>query len=504
MRDRLYLESIIVDQSSELILKKNKIAKNPYFDLVPISSLRMRCEIAGFIAHRSRKIGLQTLIQDKNLLNRIIRFLGEQKNIVSLRDKPAEIWIRELKKWMLSNGYPLTYHARQKNGYEYQAKAKTLTYFEWILQYLEPEDVRAEYEKDIWELEKLDVAYRVSPIVNIRTINFTKIIQEDIRKEVKRTVYHLIQHEDVGRIRRKMTILHEFSKYLKENHPMIHSFREVDRSLIEEYLFYVNVELASVNNLAGKLGDLKIILEEIGKINGYDQLIGIILQREVPKRIKAIYRAYSDAELVRLNAAIAELDEQIARLLVIHQMLGTRISDTLTLERGCLYEKNGEIIIRIKQLKTRPYEKPVSTELATLIRKAEEYTYGRYGETKYIFVSEKDISMPMQYSAIRYKMRVMIYQKDLRDDNGERFGFGSHLFRHTYGKKLTEMHLDDWTIAKLLGHSSLGSVKHYRRMSNQVLAEETREVRRKMSEIILASLDGWEEEYEQIRYNGSI
>lgn len=93
----------------------------------------------------------------------------------------------------------------------------------------------------------------------------------------------------------------------------------------------------------------------------------------------------------------------------------------------------------------------------------------------------------------------MIHKEDLRDDNGRLFGFGSHMFRHYYGAKLTEMHLDDFTIAKLLGHGSVRNVKYYRKMSNQTLADETREVRNMLSEIILQSLDGWEEEYGQIR-----
>ena len=81
------------------------------------------------------------------------------------------------------------------------------------------------------------------------------------------------------------------------------------------------------------------------------------------------------------------------------------------------------------------------------------------------------------------------------------FGFNTHMYRHYYGVKLTEMHLDDWTIAKLLGHKNVKSVKYYRKMSNQVMADETREVRKFMSDIMREHLDGWGEEYEQIRQN---
>ena len=66
-------------------------------------------------------------------------------------------------------------------------------------------------------------------------------------------------------------------------------------------------------------------------------------------------------------------------------------------------------------------------------------------------------------------------------------------------RELTAMHLDDWTIARLLGHSSLKNVKYYRKMSNQTLADETRAARHRISQKILECLDGWEEEYEQIR-----
>lgn len=157
-----------------------------------------------------------------------------------------------------------------------------------------------------------------------------------------------------------------------------------------------------------------------------------------------------------------------------------------------------------RRLQCNGYEKPISTELATLIRKAIAYTKERYGDTPYIFVDEKDTTQAMPYTAAYFRITSMIYKKDLRDDNGNLFGFGTHIYRHCYGVKLTEMHLDDWTIAKLLGHSSVRNVKYYRRMSNQRLADETRKARQRLSEIILSNLDGWEDEYEQIRKDDSL
>ena len=153
--------------------------------------------------------------------------------------------------------------------------------------------------------------------------------------------------------------------------------------------------------------------------------------------------------------------------MVIHQMLGTRISDTLTLQRDCLFQLNGVDMIRIRQVKTKTFEKPVSAEL--------------------------------QYSTIKHKVLSLIQKEDLRDDEGKHFRFGTHMFRRSYGVKLTELHLDDWTIAKLLGHKGVNAVMHYRKMSNQILVDETRRAREAQTRILLANLEGWGEDYEQIR-----
>lgn len=143
--------------------------------------------------------------------------------------------------------------------------------------------------------------------------------------------------------------------------------------------------------------------------------------------------------------------------------------------------------------------KVLSKVLRSFDKNFERLQQEKFGDTEYIFVNEKEPDRPMQYMAIKTKVMSMIQEKQLKDDHGELFGFGTHMFRHYYGVKLTEMHLDDWTIARLLGHKRLNNVQHYRKMSNQRMADETREVRQRMSDIIYMSLARWGEEYEQIR-----
>ena len=55
-------------------------------------------------------------------------------------------------------------------------------------------------------------------------------------------------------------------------------------------------------------------------------------------------------------------------------------------------------------MKTKPYEKPISAELAALIKKAIAYTKEKYGDTTYIFVDEKNPSRPMPYTTVQFRI----------------------------------------------------------------------------------------------------
>ena len=216
----------------------------------------------------------------------------------------------------------------------------------------------------------------------------------------------------------------------------------------------------------------------------FSHLENLFLNTDIPRSTRVELKTYSDAELKRFNAVFIKMEEQMCRLMVIHQMLGTRISDTLTLQTDCLYEQEGRPMIRIQQMKTDTFVKNISAELELLIQKAIQYTRNRYGETRFIFVNEKNPERPMQYNTVQNRVMAMIQKEDLRDDRGQLFGFGTHMFRHCYGIRLTEMHYDDWTIAKLLGHRSTKNVKYYRKMSLQIVADETREARERKSRLI--------------------
>lgn len=505
MSNKIYLKDMPCYQKATE-LQKRQTAQNAFYDLGDLPSQPIREVMKEFIEMEGSEMALSTVYSRIQYYRKLCRFLKTRaKGVQNFDERTTETWLRQYKGWLLKEGVKLTYEQKGLYGNVEITQSKVVTYLRRVLKFAKDiSDNRPEREKDIWELKRLDIPIYVNPIKNNKTLNFTRIPQQEIREELKKGIYLNLQSEAIACVQKEITAMSRLTAFLAEKKKKVQSCRDIDRMVMEEYLIYLKTEDTSTKHYHADLNRLRAILESISKVCDYQNLDGLFLSRDIPPERQTEFRAYSDEELRRLSANLVDMDEQYARVMIIHQMLGTRISDTLTLETDCLKMQGAEHIIKIRQMKTKTYEKPISEDLAALIRKSIDYTRERFGQKKYIFVDEKNPEKPLQYNTIQCKVMQMIQERDLRDDHGNLFGFGTHLYRHTYGMRLTEMHLDDFTIAKLLGHSNVRSVKYYRKMRNQILADETRKVRQMLSDIILQNLDGWEEEYEQIRQDAGI
>lgn len=465
----------------------------PYLPDLELPSEELAEKLEEFIWERGKMLAPSSMASEVTYYNNIREFLIDRK-IQSLDAREEEKIIRMLKGWMLERGYALSSKkyrpAYDKIGIE---SPGIVRHMKKILKFLEEEDDRDEQEKDIWTLKNFDFPIYGNPIKNTETINFTKIVQPDIREEVKKVIFMHLKYSPLGTIHSEIAAVKRFSKFLKRKHLDIQSLQDLERMHIEEYLIYLQTEAHDRKNYRSDLYALRRVIEDVGNLYERQYMSELFLSNDFPSTPRHVFKFYSDAEIKRLNEHIFKMDEQICRALIIHQLLGTRISDTLTLKTDCLSMRNNRYFIRIDQVKSVTYEKAISEEVAQLIMKAIDYTKERYGETTYIFTKKEDPTRPYQYSMIQNRIMTMIRQEDIRDDNGEFLKFGTHIFRHCYGKKLTEMHVDDWMIAKLLGHTSIYSVHHYRKIGNKLMADETRAAREKMDMILLDIIEGWDD-----------
>ena len=291
------------------------------------------------------------------------------------------------------------------------------------------------------------------------------------------------QTKAMGSIKGELRGFRRFASFMYDRFPEVKHFTEISRDMIEDYLVYIKTDtgLTSVSYTT-ELSVLDNLLDEIGRELEIENICNLFLSSDCRAYDNALPEAYSDAEIRRFNCALTKLKPQLGRCLIIHQMLGTRIEDTLTLRRDCLSEKSGHYFITIIQQKTRKYKRPVSDQLAELIRKAIEVSEKEHPDSEYIFL--QDNGKLYTDSMLKYHVNIMIYENDIRDDNGNYFEFRTHRFRHTFGVKLTEMKLDDDSIARLLGHKDTRTIPHYRRLRNEALAEDTKAVRDEMNELL--------------------
>lgn len=181
MDNRIYLWDLYDESEKEKFLKK-QISRDPYYDLEPIPSTKIREEVTEFIRWRSTQVCMTRLYNDLHHFKKLCRFLQEcTKSNTSLHDRSAEAWIRQFEAWMFKEQVPLYKRRITMQGKILMVKVRDISYLERLLKYLST-DNRREEEKDIWEVDKLDIQFRANPIKRVNTLNFTKILQDDIRQ----------------------------------------------------------------------------------------------------------------------------------------------------------------------------------------------------------------------------------------------------------------------------------------------------------------------------------
>ena len=472
--------------------KRMRVRKDRYFDLEGLSSEEVRKLLEDFVWERGKKLAPSSLASEILYFNNIRNFLIE-KNIKILRYEDENKIILQLKSWMMEKGYALT-SKKYRSVYEIVATETPgiIKHMKKILRYSQKDGGCLEQERDVWELDKFEFPLRSNPIKNVKTINFKGISQITIRKEVKTVIFMHLKYMAIGSIMAEMVATKRFCRYLALRYPKIISLLDLTRDIMESYLIYLQTEAKERKNYRSDLYGLRRVIEDVG--NHYDRqdIKSLFISTDFPSTPRYLFKFYSDETIKKLNENIFQMDEQIARALILHQLLGTRISDTLTLKTDCLSIRENRYFIRIEQVKSITFEKAISDEIAQLIIKSIDYTEEHYGKTKYIFVKKEDPLRPFQYSMLQHRVMQMIRKNDIRDENGELLNFGTHTFRHCYGKKLTEMHIDDWMIARLLGHKTLQSVHHYRKIGNKIMADETRAVREKIDMILMDVVKEWD------------
>lgn len=497
MADKIFLRELDCYLNATDDQKKHPLmAPDRCFDLTKLPNTDIREEMEDFIRSRGKVLTALSIKSDLYPYNQFCCFVCDMfPDLQTFVGMDLEKTEKKCKAWLLKNGKHLTQsRLKTATGKTEITDSDIVKYLRKVVGYFNSEAEIFNYESDIWYLDGIPITLKDNPTKKTKSISFKKIIQEQIREEIKKVLYIHLSQKALGTVTTEITALNRFSAFLAERYPEVTSLHDIDREQLEEYLVHTNTEATGRKSYAKELHHLKTVLNTAANVLEDDELDSLFYIDDISNEPARIYKVYSDAELLRLNKAIVEMDAQIARALTLHQLLGTRISETLSLKQDAIrLGETGKWLIRIDQVKSRrSYEKVINDDVKALFDKACSYTNEKFGRQEYVFVNEKNPTDAMQYGRIQYQIMAMITKNNLTDDNGERFGVGTHIFRHCYGKKLTEMHVDDVTIAKLLGHANTGSVKHYRKIGNEMLSKETKQMRDAMDEVIKNIMGEWD------------
>ena len=465
---------------------------NNCFDLGKLPEGPVRSEFRNYIFYSLSNLSIGSLRSYITHFGKVAEYLSEN-NIRSFHGYDKEKLLVGMKGYLMKNGYALI-SRRVKDDYVSILQNEALMFLSRAYDYVTADDI-PECEKDVWNLDRLDIRVRNDRTNPVCSINFESISQKTMRDEMKRIALVEFGYKTVRSVTHDITCMGYFSSFLKAEHPGVQSMCDLTRDIIEDYIIYLTTESDRGSSAHKDLILLRNIFALAARMFEMEDLKHLVIYTDYRRNIKPVYKSYSDREIAEVNSLYRQIDEQAGRVFILQQMLGCRISEALQLKQDCISEVKGVSVINIYQYKvSRSYKKPVNKEIKALIKAAIEYTNNLYGPCEYIFVRDKHPDQPMQYSYIAGQLRHAIFCNDARMDNGERFGVGTHLMRHAYGKRLTEMHLDDEIIAKLLGHNGTRSVGNYRRMGDMALAEETKDVREMLNNMLTRHVKGENED----------
>lgn len=455
----------------------------------------LRAQVEDYVRHRTRNKAAGSIKELRLALEKLGSFLSDAyPELTDIKKGDPKAMRHALSGWMLKKGYPSFYIRKKEFGEgEYKEKSSLFRVFEDFLKYHRIEsDAGPERKKDVWDLEKMDLSQKDRPLSEIRTISFDAILQKSMREEVKAAAFLLLRLYSASYVKMAVNAFAHLAAFVEKSYPDVRSIADITGEMLEEFMIALRTGETDGKCILSNPGPLRLMLEETAARNELPALIEDFQCMEKTRKPDLLYRTYSENELETINQCIMKMSPQYARAMLVMELLGIGISETLTLEQDCLFEKNGYPWVQI----TPPgnvyaYSRPVDRKTAALIRSSIRYTQEHFGNRRYVFVNEKSPDEPLKIRTLKYHMDRELYRTGAVDDNKEPMRIQTDRFRHTYGQRLAQMGLDDTLIAAMMGHVNTTFVRRYRQIGNREMAQNTEHMRKEMEKILLQITKEW-------------
>ena len=284
--------------------------------------------------------------------------------------------------------------------------------------------------------------------------------------------------------------LETFFTFATESNFILNTFADITPLMVEQYVYYLLLEVNSPSTRSVKMAALKHhlkhgqILEWDGfpSINLFDGTEYRTLQSEDTLKSMVI----DDRVMKQIDEALKKMENEMENvndictwgLISLIRHTGIRIHEALKVEEKHLSKDFvGKHLLEVfsdKNLTDRYI--PISKEVVKAIKRVSETTKELRKQigTERIFINiqrNKTISHLSQYVA-RHRLRSFIEKNNITDSNGAFPKLTYHQFRHTIGTDLLNNGMSMSEVMEYLGHDSPHSTRLYAKVRNDRLTKE--------------------------------
>lgn len=437
-------------------------------------------ELRGFVQHLvvDRKMAARTLLAVVwSMFSQFASFITERHpEYVSIIDYDLEELLAEFEQHVLDRGEKTVWNGPRvvdgdMNIRKYTQKSAGVYNISRMYRYISDivyPDTTPERVKDIWDVRLLGIPFSTPENRPRYTVNFAKITQPWFKDTAKRYAFYRLQRRTMAAVLDDLKGFNIFSRFLREKHPEIQSFSEIDRDIIKDFFTFLNGFGYSNTVYNRRISVMKTFFE-IGNLLGFDGFPAkeIIFVEDYVKIVHHVPNFFTDNELRQMNEHLKELPVQHGRAFFILENCGMRTSDLFSSPiiidgEFCLKESgdDGFVFTYMMPKVHRTNSIPVNEIVGNVILSAIEYSREMYGEDcRYIFAKSK--TRPICNEAFVRAMNEMSKKYDLRKDDGTPLRIRGHTFRGTVATQYANSGINLELIRLMLGQRKLGVLKHY-------------------------------------------
>ncbi|BDA69112.1 integrase family protein [Calothrix sp. PCC 7716] len=360
------------------------------------------------------------------------------------------------------------------------------------------------FNLDIWNV----TVFGLEPDIacSKRLLNFSDIELYWLKIAVKYWIQYRIGVGDAtSTIFNRLYDLKYFYRFLKLKYGSLQE-SEINRDLVVNYLVYLREKIKSPSTRNGRLGCLKLFLENCARFdwaNIYKE--PLVYPEDFAKRIKSLPKFIPPDVIKQIDDNIMALPEPVALMVKVLRQTGIRLSELCYLNFDCIrQDSTGTWWLNIYQFKMKKQLAiPVARELASDIQKQQEYIRKELGKDfDYLFCLTKSYSwfedytykrtsattrkipyrelqhfipIPkrMRQKVLRGYLSQLANEKEIRGSSGEIYPIHRcHSFRHTHGTELINAGVPQHIVQKRLGHESPEMTMCYAHIHDETMKHE--------------------------------